>query len=316
MFQTRIEIPLSKTKISFEDRTMTLGSCFAENIGKKMKEAYFETDTNPFGILFNPVSISNSLELLLQTKTYTQDDIFEYNSMWQSFSHSSLFTDSTSEGCLSKLNSRLSTARVFLSQTNVILITFGTAWVFEDKKSRRVVSNCHKLPADVFTRRQLTVEEIVADYTLLINKLQSVFPTLNIIFSVSPVRHWKDGAHDNTISKSTLLLAINELQQQLEKVHYFPAYEIQMDELRDYRFYAADMLHPSDVAVDYIWNRFSDTYFSKQTLALKKRLEQLILDLNHRPLHPDSIGYIKFLDKTEKRKEEIIQEFPFLSGRI
>jgi len=316
MFQTRIEIPLSKTKISFEDRIMTLGSCFAENIGKKMKEAYFETDINPFGILFNPVSISNSLELLLQTKTYTQDDIFEYNSMWQSFSHSSLFTDSTSEGCLSKLNSRLSTARVFLSQTNVILITFGTAWVFEDKKSRRVVSNCHKLPADVFTRRQLTVEEIVADYTLLINKLQSVFPTLNIIFSVSPVRHWKDGAHDNTISKSTLLLAINELQQQLEKVHYFPAYEIQMDELRDYRFYAADMLHPSDVAVDYIWNRFSDTYFSKQTLALKKRLEQLILDLNHRPLHPDSIGYIKFLDKTEKRKEEIIQEFPFLSGRI
>ena len=316
MFQTRIEIPLSKTKISFEDRIMTLGSCFAENIGKKMKEAYFETDTNPFGILFNPVSISNSLELLLQTKTYTQDDIFEYNSMWQSFSHSSLFTDSTSEGCLSKLNSRLSTARVFLSQTNVILITFGTAWVFEDKKSRRVVSNCHKLPADVFTRRRLTVEEIVADYTLLINKLQSVFPTLNIIFSVSPVRHWKDGAHDNTISKSTLLLAINELQQQLEKVHYFPAYEIQMDELRDYRFYAADMLHPSDVAVDYIWNRFSDTYFSKQTLALKKRLEQLILDLNHRPLHPDSIGYIKFLDKTEKRKEEIIQEFPFLSGRI
>lgn len=316
MFQTRIEIPLSKTKISFEDRIMTLGSCFAENIGKKMKEAYFETDTNPFGILFNPVSISNSLELLLQTKTYTQDDIFEYNSMWQSFSHSSLFTDSTSEGCLSKLNSRLSTARVFLSQTNVILITFGTAWVFEDKKSGRVVSNCHKLPADVFTRRQLTVEEIVADYTLLINKLQSVFPTLNIIFSVSPVRHWKDGAHDNTISKSTLLLAINELQQQLEKVHYFPAYEIQMDELRDYRFYAADMLHPSDVAVDYIWNRFSDTYFSKQTLALKKRLEQLILDLNHRPLHPDSIGYIKFLDKTEKRKEEIIQEFPFLSGRI
>jgi len=316
MFQTRIEIPLSKTKISFEDRIMTLGSCFAENIGKKMKEAYFETDTNPFGILFNPVSISNSLELLLQTKTYTQDDIFEYNSMWQSFSHSSLFTDSTSEGCLSKLNSRLSTARVFLSQTNVILITFGTAWVFEDKKSGRVVSNCHKLPADVFTRRRLTVEEIVADYTLLINKLQSVFPTLNIIFSVSPVRHWKDGAHDNTISKSTLLLAINELQQQLEKVHYFPAYEIQMDELRDYRFYAADMLHPSDVAVDYIWNRFSDTYFSKQTLALKKRLEQLILDLNHRPLHPDSIGYIKFLDKTEKRKEEIIQEFPFLSGRI
>ncbi|MDD4968664.1 MAG: GSCFA domain-containing protein [Paludibacter sp.] len=316
MFQTRVEIPVSEFKISFEDNIMSLGSCFAENIGKKMKDVCFEADINPFGVLFNPVSICNSLEILLHDKIFTKEDIFEYKSLWQSFSHSSLFSDSTAEGCLSKINDRLNDARTFLGKANILLITFGTAWVFEDKKSGRVVSNCHKLPAGEFIRRRLTVEEIVADYTLLINKLQSVLPALTIIFSVSPVRHWKDGAHDNNISKSTLLLAIDELQTKLQKVHYFPAYEIQMDELRDYRFYAPDMLHPSDVAVDYIWNRFSETYFSRQTEALKKRLEQLKSDLTHRPMHPDSIEYVKFLDKTEKRREDLIHEFPFLLNRI
>ena len=316
MFQTKVEIPLSEIKISFEDHIMTLGSCFAENIGKKMENVYFEVDINSFGVLFNPVSIKNSLELLVQNKTFTKDDIFEYKSLWQSFSHSSLFTDSTSEKCLNKINSRLYTAREFFRDTKVILITFGTAWVFEDKKSGRVVSNCHKLPASEFTRRRLTVAEIVDDYKILIQKIKALLPNLQIIFSVSPIRHWKDGAHENNISKSTLLLAIDELQKEIENVHYFPAYEIQMDELRDYRFYAADMLHPSDVAVDYIWNRFSDTYFTRQTVEIKKRLEQLNADLSHRPIHPDSTEYKSFLKNATMRRDELIVNYPFLSNRI
>jgi len=316
MFQTKVEIPLSDIKISFEDHIMTLGSCFAENIGKKMENVYFDTDINPFGVLFNPVSIRKSIELLVQNRTFTKDDIFEYRSLWQSFSHSSLFTDSTSEGCLNKINSRLNTAREFLRDTKIILITFGTAWVFEEKKSWRVVSNCHKLPASEFTRRRLTVDEIVDDYKTLIQKIQVVLPNLQIIFSVSPIRHWKDGAHENNISKSTLLLAIDELQKEIENVLYFPAYEIQMDELRDYRFYAADMLHPSEVAVDYIWNRFSDTYFSSQTVELKKRLEKLNSDISHIPIHPDSAEYKSFLKNVNMRREELIVEYPFLSNRI
>jgi len=316
MFQTKVEIPLSDIKISFEDHIMTLGSCFAENIGKKMENVYFDTDINPFGVLFNPVSIRKSIELLVQNRTFTKDDIFEYRSLWQSFSHSSLFTDSTSEGCLNKINSRLNTAREFLRDTKIILITFGTAWVFEEKKSGRVVSNCHKLPASEFTRRRLTVDEIVDDYKTLIQKIQVVLPNLQIIFSVSPIRHWKDGAHENNISKSTLLLAIDELQKEIENVLYFPAYEIQMDELRDYRFYAADMLHPSEVAVDYIWNRFSDTYFSSQTVELKKRLEKLNSDISHIPIHPDSAEYKSFLKNVNMRREELIVEYPFLSNRI
>jgi hypothetical protein len=162
----------------------------------------------------------------------------------------------------------------------------------------------------------LTVDEIVADYSKLILKLSELIPDLKIIFSVSPIRHWKDGAHENNVSKSTLLLAIDELQKQFKQVEYFPAYEIQLDELRDYRFYASDMLHPSDVAVDYIWKRFSETYFSENTSNMKKQFEQLAADLSHRPLHPDSEEFKLFLENTKNRKAKLISDFPFMLNRI
>jgi len=316
MFQTKIDIPISEVRISYEDSILALGSCFAENIGNKLNAVYFEADINPFGVLYNPVSIKNSLELLLQNKPFIPDNIFEYKSLWQSFAHSSQFAGISEVECLSKINSRLITSGEFLQKTNVLLITFGTAWVFEEKKSGRVVSNCHKLPSADFERRRLTVNEIVTDYNELIVTLQALCPALNIIFSVSPIRHWKDGAHENNISKSVLLLAIDELQKQHEQVHYFPAYEILLDELRDYRFYAPDMLHPSDVAVDYIWSRFSETYFSDRTLLLKKKLEQLVADRAHRPFQPDSVEFKKFAEHTEKRKVEILHDYPFLTNRI
>jgi len=316
MFQTKIEIPVSKIKISLEDSIMTLGSCFAEHIGKKLKDVFFETDTNPFGVLYNPVSISNSLELLLQNRIFTEEDLFESGYLWQSFSHSSLFSDISADECLNKINSRMIFARQFLKNSHILLITFGTAWIFEEHKSGRVVSNCHKLPTNDFIRRRLSVEEIIHDYSLLISKLQILYPNLNFIFSVSPIRHWKDGAHENNISKSILLLAIDELQKQFDNVHYFPAYEILMDELRDYRFYASDMLHPSEVTIDYIWSKFSETYFTQQTRQILKRLEQLKRDLEHRPFQPQSPEFIKFLENNERRKADILKEFPFLSNRI
>jgi len=316
MFQTRINIPVSEIRISYEENIMTLGSCFAENIGKRLKDVYFETDINPFGVLYNPVSIKNSIELLLLNKAFTKDDIFENKSLWQSFAHSSQFTGLSEVECLSNINSRLNSSGKFFQNTNVLLITFGTARVFEEKKSGRVVSNCHKLPEADFERHVLTVNEIVTGYTDLIGRLQNLYPALNIIFSVSPIRHWKDGAHENNISKSILLMAIDELQKRYDRIHYFPAYEILLDELRDYRFYASDMLHPSEVAVDYIWSRFSETYFNDHTLQLKKRLEQLVADRAHRPFQPESAEYKKFLEHTEKRKAEILHDFPFLSNRI
>jgi len=316
MFQTKIEIPGTGFKISYQDKILTLGSCFAENIGQKMTNVFFETDINPFGVLYNPVSVKNSIELLLQNSIFTSEDIFEYKSLWQSFSHSSQFTGLSEMECLNNINSRLNLSGEFIQKTNVLLITFGTAWVFEEKKSGRVVSNCHKLPAGDFVKRRLTVEEIVNDFKTLIFNLQTLYPKLVIVFSVSPIRHWKEGAHENNVSKSILLLAIDELQKQHENIHYFPAYEILMDELRDYRFYARDMLHPSEVAVDYIWQRFSETFFSAETLLIKKKVEQLVADMSHRPFQPDSPEFKKFLENTEKRKSELLNEYPFLTNRI
>lgn len=316
MFQTPVLISHSTFDITYESSVLTLGSCFAENIGSKMKQVYFNAVINPFGVLYNPVSIKNSVELLLENKQFTLNNLFENKDLWHSFSCSSLFSDVSAEKCLMKMNDSFQIASKFLQKTDVLLITFGTAWVFEEKMSGGVVSNCHKLPASHFNRRRLSVDEIVDDYTSLINRLNSIFPSIQLVFSVSPIRHWKDGAHENNVSKSILLLAVEILQKKFVNVQYFPAYEIQLDELRDYRFYASDMFHPSDVAVEYIWQKFSETYFSDKTLAIKKELEQLAVALVHRPLFPDSSEYQHFRANLESRKAKLIEIYPFLFNRI
>ncbi len=316
MFTTSVEIPPSSVDIDHKSQILTLGSCFSENIGKKLQNAFFNIDVNPFGVLYNPLSIQNSLRLLLDDKEFTEKDIFRHASLWHSFSHDSSFSHIDADTTLKAINSRLRQASVNLSKADFLLITFGTAWVFEQANGGNVVSNCHKLPAAEFRRRRLTLDEIVNNYNDLIQTLQTSFPNLRIVFSVSPIRHWKDGAHENNISKATLLLAIDELTRKYSNIDYFPAYEIVMDELRDYRFYASDMLHPSETAVDYIWKRFGETYFSPETQALQKRLEQLSADLAHRALHPETEEYQSFLKNTEKRRSEIIRDYPFMADRI
>ena len=315
MFTTPIDIPISPVKIDHKSNMLMLGSCFSENMGKKLQNAFFQVDINPFGVLYNPFSIRNSINYLIENKEFTRNDVFRYGSLWHSFSHDSSFSDINQDECLRKINLRLSQATDLLHTTDFLFITFGTAWIFESLKSNKPVANCHKLPAKEFRRRRLSVEEIVSEYQQLIGRLQTVAPHLNIIFSVSPIRHWKDGVHENTISKSTLLLTVEQLEKTLPNAFYFPAYEIMMDELRDYRFYAADMFHPSETAVDYIWQRFSDTYFSSETQVLKKRLEQLSTDMAHRPLHPETEEYKAFLKNVEQRKTGVITDFPFLEDR-
>ena len=245
MFTTSIEIPISPVKIDHKSHMLMLGSCFSENMGRKLQNAFFQTDINPFGILYNPFSIRNSIDYLIECKEFSKEDVFQYGSLWHSFSHDSSFSDISQEECLRKINSRLKQTADNLCKTDFLFITFGTAWVFELTGSGETVANCHKLPAKEFRRRRLSVNEIADEYQTLIARLQTSFPQLQIIFSISPIRHWKDGAHENIISKSTLLLAIEELEKSLPNVHYFPAYEIMMDELRDYRFYAKGKFHPS-----------------------------------------------------------------------
>jgi len=316
LFRTPVELAPSQQKITYKDKIMMLGSCFTENIGKQLHEAFFQVDINPFGVLYNPLSISMSLERLIENKVFSRSDIFEYQSLWHSFFHSSSFSDVSPEKTLSNIQARFDESCSFLKNTDFLLLTFGTAWVFEDRKTQTVISNCHKLPSQHFNRRRLSIEEIVEHYTLLIAQLQQLNPSLHLIFTVSPIRHWKDGAHENNLSKSILLLSIEELQKKFKNVDYFPAYEIQMDELRDYRFYASDMLHPSETAINYIWEKFSDTYFSEKTKQIKQRLEMLREKINHRPLHPNSPEYVSFLQQIELEKNNILNEYPFLKDRI
>lgn len=310
MFFTEVNIPNSSEKINYSDKIMTLGSCFAENIGKKMSDSFFRTDINPFGVLYNPVSVLQSLDLLMSEKQVEEKDLFQHQSLWHSFNHSSLFSDESAELTLEKINNRLNASREFFKSTQILLITFGTAWVFEDVESGKIVANCHKLPANRFRRYRLDFQQIIDEYNPMLRLLKEQIPSLQLIFTVSPIRHWKDGAHENTVSKSTLHLLVDALEKQFDFVHYFPAYEIMMDELRDYRFYDSDMLHPSAVAVNYIWQRFSDTYFSAETQKLKKELEQIRNDLNHRPLHPKSAEYQLFIQHIEKRKAKIKAHYP------
>ena len=312
MFSTPVNIPPSDVKISYHHPLMTLGSCFAENIGKRLSDAFFRVEINPFGVLYNPVSVAQSIKRLVSNDEFTSNDVFENQSLWHSFSYSSLFSGVTAEECVKNINERLLHAREFIQRADFLLITLGTAWVYEDVQSGKVVANCHKLPANHFTRRRLTVEEIVVELSAVLLELKAKNESLNVIFTVSPVRHWKDGAHANNVSKATLHLAVEQLKEKLPFTHYFPAYEIQMDELRDYRFYASDMLHPSQTAVDYIWKRFAETYFDKETEELKKQLEQLRADLHHRPLHPQSNEYQSFLKNIDKRKTDIKNKYPFI----
>lgn len=316
MFRTIVNIPESKLKIGFESDLLAMGSCFAENIGTKFSNNYFNISVNPFGVLFNPASISKNLRRLISGNLFTDNDLFEHNGIWNSFAHSSLFSKVNKTETLEFINSEFLNAHRILKNTDYLILTFGTAWVYEIAEKHEIVSNCHKLSASNFNRRRLSVDEIVHDYQHLICELTAFNPKINIIFTVSPVRHFKDGAHENNLSKSTLLLAFDHLQNQFSTVDYFPAYEIQMDELRDYRFYADDMCHPSGIAVDYIWKKFTETYFKKETLFILKEIESYNQRKNHILLHPETNESIQFQNKTNELKLQLISKYPFLTDRI
>lgn len=316
MFRTIVNIPESKQKIGFESDLLTMGSCFAENIGLRFSNNFFKISVNPFGVLFNPASISKNLRRLVSNDIFKENDLFEHNGIWNSFSHSSLFSKVNKEEAIEVINQKFLSAYKLLKNLDFLILTFGTSWVYEIVENKEIVSNCHKLPSSCFNRKRLAVDEIVHDYQNLIHELITFNPKIKIIFTVSPVRHFKDGAFENNLSKSSLLLAINQLKNIFTEVDYFPAYEIQMDELRDYRFYADDMCHPSEMAVNYIWKKFSETYFNKQTQQAIKEINNYNSRLNHHLIHPLSVESQMFLDGNRNLKHELLLKYPFLKNRM
>jgi len=253
--QTTVDIKPSDWKIGYEDRILMVGSCFSDEIGEQMQQRYLNVTCNPFGTLYNPLSIAQAL-----TMTETPE-LVEHEGLWHSMSHHGSFSRTTKEEAEQAVRGSIEMMQKAIKEASVVIVTFGTAWVYELKKGisglgvSGLVGNCHKLPERCFTRRRLSVEEIVAAWKPILEQ----YADKKWLFTVSPIRHIKDGLHENQLSKATLLQAVEQLGD------YFPSYEILLDELRDYRFYADDLVHPSSLAVNYIWERFVDTFCTNQT---------------------------------------------------
>ena len=308
---TCVHIPKAPFRFSCTERMLLLGSCFAENIGERLAGNKFNVDINPFGTLYNPASIAAALRMLLHPERFTARDLLQHEGVYHSFAHHSRFSSTSDTECLGNINGRLFASSGEFRSTAYLVVTLGTAYVYRLKSSGEVVANCHKLPEKMFDRSMLTVKEIVSEWKELLLSLWEQNPELKILFTVSPIRHWKDGAHGNQISKATLLLAVDELQTAYpERIAYFPAYEIMMDELRDYRFYATDMLHPSELAIDYIWQCFTGNFLSDETKGILKEWAEIQKAINHRPFQPESDAYKRFISQTLLKMERINEKFP------
>ena len=283
--QTPVETGRSKVGVSLNDKIVILGSCFADNMGQKMVDLGFDVCLNPFGTLYNPVSVCNSVARLTSGIPFSKDECVQMGAgagLVCSFSHHTSFARRTEDEFLQVANASLKEASLRWKAASKVIITLGTAWIYEYLRSGETVSNCLKIDAKEFSRRRLSVRETA---TLLMNMIAR-HPEKEFMFTVSPIRHFKDGAHGNQISKSTLLLALDEVLAKFpERCEYFPAYEIVLDELRDYRFYAADMIHPSDQAVDYLWSRFVRFAMPESELPALDARRRDLLRAQHRPIH-------------------------------
>jgi hypothetical protein len=280
--RTTFNIAASPDKITYIDHVMFIGSCFASSIGTKMEIGRMPVMINPAGTVFNPVSVCNTLDTIINGREYVEGDLYCHDGTYISFNHYTDFSSEDPAEVLDKINRKSKEALIHLSKSRFLFITFGTARVFRWKKTGQIVSNCHKIPADQFETSILTAEEIVKLWTLQLDNLKSIFPGLKVVFTISPVRHWKDGAHGNQVSKSVLFVAVEELLNHPASPGYFPAYELVNDDLRDYRFYADDMLHLSETAITYVWETFSDCYIDSSALNIRDEIVKITKACNHR----------------------------------
>ncbi len=310
-FRTKISIPKSDNPIDYNSKIVSLGSCFAENMTEKLDYFKFQNACNPFGIIFNPISIEKMIYRVVNQFFYTENDIFFHNERWHCYEVHSDLSNSNKEEFLENLNAVLRTSLIQLLQASHIIITYGTSWVYRNIESNAVVANCHKVPQKEFSKEILSIETIENSLKNTIDLIQKINPKANIVFTVSPVRHLKDGFVENQVSKANLITAIYQtINDKPQTINYFPSYEIMMDELRDYRFYAEDMIHPSQVAIDYIWERFSETFISEESHSMMKEVETIQKGLQHRPFNPNSESHQQFLSKLQDKMVKIQKQFP------
>ncbi|MEO9803081.1 MAG: GSCFA domain-containing protein [Reichenbachiella sp.] len=302
-FRTEYHPKSSSMQIRHESNLLTVGSCFSDNVGQKLLDSKFSVQLNPFGTVYNPISIFD----LLLSREVDAEKFVEVGGQYFHLDYHSQFTSRDKGTLKTVLELKKKEITAYLSTADFVFITLGTAFVYERKSTAEVVANCHKLPQKNFTKRLLTIEEMISSFQQLKSYLNTVNPSLQFIFTVSPVRHIKDGIVENQLSKSLLRVLCHELTRD-EKIEYFPAYEMMMDDLRDYRFYKNDMIHPTEMAEDYIWNKFQQTYFSDQTQKIVKEWDKVRVALAHRPFNPDSESHQKFISD-QLKKLDVFSEY-------
>jgi hypothetical protein len=309
-FRTQIPLqPQQHNQIGYNSNLLLLGSCFVENIGNKLSYFKFLTTRNPFGILFHPKAIENLLLNAINEKVFTEKDLFFHNEQWHCFEAHSKLSNPDKEVLLNKLNDAIKLANQQISKSTHLIITLGTAWVYRHIETDTFVANCHKVPQKKFLKELLSVDDITETIASILALIKSVNKEATVIFTVSPVRHVKDGFIENQQSKAHLISGIHHLINERDSF-YFPSYEIVMDDLRDYRFYNEDMIHPSQTAINYNWEKFTEVWISKDTQQTMKEVESIRKALAHRPFHPDSIQHQKFLKNIVLQKNELQKKYP------
>lgn len=291
---------------------LSIGSCFAEHIGAKLNLFKFCNKTNPAGIIYNPISITKSLDFLMGQELYTKENLIKVNDLWCSLDHHGSFSKLSAENTLDAINTSIKSSRDFLPKVDRLIITLGTSYAFRLKKTQAIVANCHKIPGNEFDRIKLTPEFIIQQLSNVFQRLKDANYKIEILMTVSPIRHIRDGLVENQRSKASLILACAELCAAHSFVHYFPAYELLMDDLRDYRFYKTDMIHPSETAIDYIWDYFQKCFFEMETISLNKKIAEIIEASQHRPFNPKSPQHQDFITQQIKKIDQLNIAHPLL----
>ena len=313
-FRTTIHTRDGEHFMRHSDKMMLIGSCFSDNIGAKLRDAMMQVEVNPFGTIFNPLSIAGAINKIIDDETIAGIELFMSNGVWNCYDFHSRFSMASKEAALERMNRSISTAHEHLAQCKSLVVTLGTAVVYRRRDTGEVVSNCHKVPQHEFTRRLASVDDITGALNATVERLHEFNPELRIIFTVSPIRHIADGLEMNSLSKAVLRVAINNVvRSHKEWVSYFPAFEIVIDDLRDYRFYTADMVHPTDVAIEYIWQTFQATYFDDHSTQAIARCERVSKRLKHRPMSNNPEVVERFNADTQAVIANLKKEYSYIN---
>ncbi len=316
-FKLTLPAKRSENPMGYRDAIFLIGSCFSENIGAKLTTHLFKVFENPHGILFNPISVTQSLSDCMVNKQYVESDLFKLNEVWNSWHHHSRYSGITAAEAVEKINDSIKKGHAFLKVADHIVITLGSAWVYQLNNQSthtegQVVANNHKAPATWFDRKLMKPDDLVVLLKNTIQQLQQFNPHLNIIFTISPVRHLREGLIENNRSKAVLIQAVHDVIECSDKTAYFPSYEYVMDDLRDYRFYAEDLVHPNYAASNYVWEKLVETYFNEETQQIMKQVAELQIAMQHKPFFAGSLQHQEFLQNCIAKTERLLALYPYL----